>query len=132
MKALDSQIRMQADHLVKTSIDLNNTYFIQECDKLDQWAEDAVLSIERDLDVLKKEIRSTSRQARLIKDPVQQHKFQVELQSLERKKKELRERLFMVEDDVIHKRDKLIEKVEKRMQQAHHVDEVFSLRWTII
>lgn len=131
-KQLDAAIKKETDKRVKTSIDVNNSYFIEECDKLDQWAEDAVISIERELDAVKKEIRGLSRQGRLIKDPVEQHKLQVEQQKLERQKKELRERLFMVEDDVIHKRDKLIHKVEQRMQHEHFVEEVFVLRWTVI
>lgn len=45
---------------------------------------------------------------------------------------ELREKLFKTEDDVVHKRDQLIGRVEKRMHHTHRVQEIFTLRWKLI
>lgn len=91
-----------------------------------------VLGVEKDLDSVKKEIRRLSVQARLAQDPLEQHKLQSELKSLERQKKHLRTQLFDVEDTISGKRDSLIDKIEKRMRHEHRTERLFALRWTII
>jgi superfamily II DNA or RNA helicase len=129
---LDKEIQSQVNEHVKRSTELNNGYFIKECDTLDRWADDVVASVENDLQNIKRQIRASSTQARLIREPLQQHKLQIELQVMNREKREFRERLFQVEDDIMSKRDRLIEKMEKRMKQEHNVEQLFALRWTVI
>ena len=129
---LDAAIKEQVENHIKQSTELNNNYFIRECEKLDRWADDVVVNVEKELHAIKKQIRSVGMQARLTQAPMEQHRLQVELQSLEKEKKQLRERLFDVEDDIMRKRDALIEKMEKRMKHEHRVETLFALRWTVI
>jgi len=129
---LDDELDKQVREYIQKSTELNNGYFIAECDKLDRWADDVVAGVEKELHSIKRQIRKSSMQARLVREPLQQHKLQVELQTLEREKKRLRQRLFEVEDDIMAKRDALIEKMEKRMKQEHHIEQLFAVRWTVI
>jgi len=131
-KLLQKETKDQVQAYVQQSTDLNNSYFIQECEKLDRWADDVVIGAEKELRAVQRHIRTLGMQARLVREPVQQHKLQVELQGLERDKRRLRERLFHVEDDIMHKRDTLIDKMEKRMKNEHHLESLFDLRWTVI
>lgn len=131
-KRLNAKTAEAVQTTVQRSAELNMTYFKDEIDKLNRWADDVVLGVEKDLDSVKKEIRRLSVQARLAQDPLEQHKLQSELKSLERQKKHLRTQLFDVEDTISGKRDSLIDKIEKRMRHEHRTERLFALRWTII
>ena len=80
----------------------------------------------------RQQINMTSRQARLCEDALQQHKIQVQLRDLEKQRCRLREKIFAIEDEILHKRDALINKLEKRMAMRHDIHPLFVIRWTII
>jgi hypothetical protein len=61
----------------------------------------------------------------------EQHGLQEEIVGLERKKRTLRERIFDIEDEIAEKRDRLVESLEKRMQQKTTVTPVFTIRWSV-
>lgn len=115
-----------------TSRDLNHSYFMKECDKLDTWAEDRITVAERDLASNRKKLNQQSRQARLANDTTEQYRIQNEIRELELEKRRLRERLFAIEDEIMGRRDTLIDKLAKRMQHHHTIDSIFTIRWTVI
>lgn len=117
---------------LKESAELNNRYFIQEVEKLDRWSDDVLVGIEKDLDQVRQQVRQLSLQVRLVKEPLQQHQLQVQLKELELEKSRLRRALFDMEDDMLRKRDSIIDNVEKRLHQEHRMEELFTLRWTVI
>jgi hypothetical protein len=51
---------------------------------------------------------------------------------LEKLKRRQRQRIFEVEDEIMARRDGLIEKLEKRMQQRTSVEPLFTLRWSVV
>ena len=50
---------------------------------------------------------------------------------LERKKRRQRQRIFDVEDEIMEKRDSLINALERRMQQRTESIPLFTIRWTV-
>ena len=62
----------------------------------------------------------------------EQHSLQEEIVKLERKKRTLRERIFDIEDEIAGRRDRLVESLEKRMQQKTTATPVFTIRWKVI
>ena len=91
-----------------------------------------VPAVEKDLDGVKKDIRRLGMQARMTREPMDQHRLQVEIQKLEREKMRLRQKLFSVEDDISAKRDQLIDRLAVRMKNERRVDDLFILHWTLI
>ena len=51
---------------------------------------------------------------------------------LKKKKHRLRQRIFDVEDEIMEKRDSLIDALEKRMQQRTENDALFTVRWQVV
>ena len=129
---LESLTQSRVQLHLRQSADMNNRYFVQEIEKLDRWSDDVLVGIEKDLDQVRQQIRQLSLQVRLVKEPLQQHQMQVQLKELELEKSKLRRALFDMEDDMLNKRDAIIDNVEKRLHQQHRVEELFTLKWTIV
>jgi hypothetical protein len=51
---------------------------------------------------------------------------------LEKKKRDLRQRIFEVEDEIAEKRDRLVEQLEQRMKQRVKVQNLFTIRWQVV
>lgn len=133
--AKERLMRNQERHAKATlSINLeeNNRHFSEARDQLDKWAEDMEMAAQKELDVTKHQIRDLQRRCRQSPTIEEQHGLQEEILKLERKKRTLRERIFDIEDEIAEKRDKLVESLEKRMQQKATVTPVFTIRWSVI
>ncbi len=129
--------RLQADaerHAAATiskSLELNNRFFQEEREKLDKWAEDMVLSAERELQETKSQIKLLNRQARQATTTEEQHHVQKQVRELQRKQRRQRQKIFDVEDEIIEKHDALIEGLEKRMAQNNHVEPLFQICFSV-
>lgn len=114
------------------NLEENNRHFSEARDQLDKWAEDMEMVVQKELDNTKHQIRDLQRRSRQAPTIEEQHNLQEEIAELERKKRILRERIFDIEDEIAEKRDRLVESLEKRMQQKTTVSPVFTIRWSVI
>ncbi len=135
---LDSRDRLAAEadrHArasISRSLEQNNRHFQEARERLEKWADDMVLAAEKELKDTKERIKVLQRQARLATTTEEQYGLQEQIRDLEKLKRRHRQRIFDVEDEIIAKRDGLIEKLEKRMQQRSTVEPVFTIRWSVI
>jgi len=114
------------------NLEENNRHFTEARDQLDKWAEDMEMAAQKELDDTKRQIRNLQRHSRQAPTIEEQHSLQEEIGTLERKMRFLRERIFDIEDEIADKRDRLLESLEKRMQQKTTVTPVFTIRWSVI
>jgi superfamily II DNA or RNA helicase len=117
---------------ISRSLETNNRHFLEEREKLEQWADDMLIAAEKQLKDTKERIKALTRQARLATTTEEQHALQKQIQDLEKQKRRQRQRIFDVEDEIMAKRDELIAKLEKRMQQRTSVEPLFTIRWTVV
>ncbi|MBU4455833.1 hypothetical protein KJ586_04975, partial [Patescibacteria group bacterium] len=61
-----------------------------------------------------------------------QHKIQERIKQLEKKKRRQRQQIFDIEDEIMEKRDNLIDALEKRLEQKTMVNELFTIRWAVV
>lgn len=125
----------QAHHVQATlarNLEENNRHFSEARDQLDKWAEDMEVAAQKELDDTKRQIRDLQRRSRQTPTMEEQHSLLEEIAKLERKKRRLRERIFDIEDEIAEKRDRLVESLEKRMQQKTTVTPLFTIRWRVI
>ena len=90
------------------------------------------LAVQKDLDDTKRQIRELQRRSRQAPTIEEQRGIQDDISRLERKKRDLRKRIFDIEDDIAAKRDRLVESLEKRMKQKTTVTPLFTIRWSVI
>jgi hypothetical protein len=133
---VESRLAAEADRhanaTISRSLEENNRHFQEAREKLEKWADDMVLAAEKELKDTKERIKALNRQARLAATTEEQHAVQKQIQELEKQKRRQRQRIFDVEDEIIAKRDELIEKLEKRMRQRTSVEPLFTIRWSVV
>lgn len=117
---------------VSKSLERNSRYFNEARGQLEKWADDMVLAAEKELHDTKEQIKALNRQARQAPTVDEQHELQEKIKGLENKKRRQRQRIFDVEDEIMEKRDKLIDALERRMRQRTDSEPLFTIRWTVV
>ena len=97
----------------------------------EKWADDMVVSAEKALADTKEQIKALRRQARQAVTLEEQHEIQQQLQKLEKQQRRERQDIFKAEDEIMEKRDALIESLEKRLAQSTETETLFTVRWTV-
>ena len=129
---LTAECNRHAQSVIAKSLEENNRHFNEARDQLDKWADDMILAAEKELDDIKRRIRDLQRRSRQAPTLEEQYQMQEQIASLERRKRKLREKIFDIEDEIADKRDRLVEALEKRMEQKTTTTPVFTIRWRVI
>lgn len=130
-KRLKAESERHSQATVSLSLETNNRHFAEARDQLDCWAEDMELAAQKELDDTKRQIRDLQRRSRQAPTVTEQHQLQEEIAKLEKLKRRLREQIFQLEDDIAAKRDRLVDALEKRMQQKTTTTPLFAIRWRV-
>ena len=130
-QCLDREAQRHAQATVSRSLERNNTHFNEAREKLERWADDLVLSAEKALLDTKEQIKALRRQARQVVTLAEQHEIQEKIQKLERQQRRQRQEIFKAEDEIIEKRDQLIDSLERRLAQRTETETLFTIRWAV-
>lgn len=128
---LDGESQRHAQATVSRSLEQNSTHFNEAREKLEKWADDMVLSAEKALLDTKEQIKALRRQARQAVTLAQQHEIQERIQKLERQQRRQRQEIFKAEDEIMEKRDQLIDSLERRLAQRTETETLFTIRWAV-
>jgi hypothetical protein len=128
---LNAESERHAKATVSRSLEQNNVHFTAAREKLEKWADDMVVSAEKALADTKEKIKALRRQARQAVTLEEQHTLQQELQKLEKQQRRQRQEIFKVEDEIMVKRDSLIESLERRLAQNTATETLFTIRWAV-
>jgi hypothetical protein len=131
-KRLATDGERHASATIARSLETNNRLFLQERERLERWAEDKVAGAEKELADTKAQIKALNRQSRLATSTEEQHALQLKIVDLEKAKRRERQRIFEVEDEIVEKRDQLIEALEKRLSQRTETEHLFTVRWSVV
>ncbi len=128
---LAAEAERHAKATVSHSLEQNSVHFNRAREKLEQWANDIVLSAEKALRDTKEQIKALRRQARQATTLEEQHEIQEKIQKLERQQRRQRQDIFKAEDEIMEKRDALIESLERRLAQRADTETLFTIRWAV-
>ncbi|MBE2905744.1 hypothetical protein HPJ99_11605 [Anoxybacillus flavithermus] len=135
-KTIEQKLKVDVErHVAATisqSLENNNRFFHEERERLEKWADDLILAAERELSDTKAKIKELKRRARLAVSTEEQHEIQKKIKEMERKQRRQRQQIFDIEDEIMEKRDKLIDELEKQLVQKIEKEELFTIRWTIV
>ncbi len=121
-----------AEATVSRSLEANNKHFHEARDKLERWAEDMVRGAEEALEDTKEQIKVCRRQARQATTLEEQHEIQEKIRKLEKQQRRQRQEIFKVEDEIIERRDSLIDALERRLAQKTASEPLFTIRWSVV
>jgi F0F1-type ATP synthase membrane subunit b/b' len=117
---------------ISRSLEQNSKYFNDARDKLEKWADDLVLASEKALTDTKEQIKALRRQARQSVTLDEQHEIQQKIQKLERTQRRQRQDIFKSEDEIMEKRDMLVESLERRLAQKSSGECLFTIAWSVV
>ena len=129
--ALQQQIDQQKALVVTDLESRNLSFFSQETEKLDAWADDLKVGLEReikDLDRQIKEARTKSKGAATLADKLQAQKEQRDLEGQRDKK---RRELFNRQDEIQARRDQLIEQLEEQLEKKLTQRMLLACEWKV-
>ncbi|MDP1548357.1 MAG: SNF2-related protein [Anaerolineales bacterium] len=130
--SLEAEIERQKMLIVADLETRNLGAFTQETEKLDAWADDLKVGLERDIKDLDrhiKESRTKSKGAATLADKLDAQKEQRDLEGQRDKK---RRELFERQDEIQRKRDGLIDELERQLKQEIHIGSVMAFEWELI
>ncbi|KIZ40514.1 MULTISPECIES: SNF2-related protein [Rhodopseudomonas] len=129
---LEAEAQRHAKATISLSLEQNSAHFNQAREKLEKWADDMVLSAEKALADTKEQIKALRRQARQAATLEEQHSIQEKIQKLERQQRRQRQEIFTVEDEIMGRRDSLIDQLERRLAQQTETEPLFTIRWRVV
>lgn len=127
----NKSINEQRGSIIEESSLRNQTFFDDEMDKLDTWADDMKLSLEREIKDLDAEIKLKKGEAKKQTALAEKVAIQRKIKDLEARRKQKRQNLFEAQDEVDNKKEKLISQVERMLDQKVEQISLFTFRWTI-
>lgn len=110
----------------------NNSFFDTEMDKLDQWADDMKLSLEKEIKDLDAEIKLRKSEAKKMINLEAKVKAQREIKEMEKKRSDKRKHLYEAQDTIDDRKENLLTRIEKRLKQEVNTTELFTIKWKMI
>lgn len=115
----------------KSISERNGKFFEEEAAKLDGWAEDLKVTLERDIKDMDKLIREAKRAASLALTLEEKLLGQKQIKNLESQRNAKRRTLFDAQDEIDCKRETLIADIEQKLSQNSKLNEIFSFEWEL-
>lgn len=128
---LDQLIYAGRSEIITENAVRNKEFFDAEIDKLDLWADDIKLSLDKEIKDLDAEIKLKKSEAKKMLQLDAKVKAQRAIKNLEKKRREKRMRLYEAQDQVDERKEKLLDEIEARLSQEIKGTELFTIKWTL-
>ncbi len=130
--ALEDLLQSDQTRVFAESAERDRKYFDHAIDKLELWADDMKVSLERELKDLEDEIKLKKAEARKLTDLTQKVAAQRVIKDLEKERSEKRKKLFLAQDEIDEEKEKLISGIESRLEQKVARKHLFTIRWNMV
>jgi adenine-specific DNA-methyltransferase len=128
---LVAEIDRQQAAIRRTISERNARLFEEEAAKLDGWADDLKLGLEREIRELDRQLKEARRAATAALTLEEKLAGQRQVKELEGKRNAKRKSLFAAQDEIEARRDELIRMVEGKLDQSVHLETLFVVRWKL-
>lgn len=127
----DRHVRQRRETIQKGISERNARFFGAEAEKLDGWADDLKVGLEREIKEIDRQIKDTRRTATLALTLEEKLAGQKQVKALEAHRNQKRRSLFEAQDDVDRQREQLIALMEAKLNQRVTQSELFTVRWAL-
>lgn len=128
---LEAQLQTQKDSIRRNISERNARYFEAEANKLDGWADDLKVGLERELKELDRQIKETRRAATTALTLEEKLAGQKAIKALEAQRAAKRRTLFDAQDRIDAQRAELIAQIEGKLEQKIDTCPLFTVRWRL-
>jgi adenine-specific DNA-methyltransferase len=127
------EVLLQQQAAIQRNISLRNAAFLEaEADKLDGWADDLKVGLEREIKELDRQIKEARRAATAALTLEEKLAGQKQIKALEAQRSQKRRSLFDAQDEIDRQRELLISDIEGKLQQRVSQTRLFSIRWNLV
>ncbi|MEZ5764658.1 MAG: helicase-related protein [Xanthobacteraceae bacterium] len=131
MMRLDRYSR-ESQALIRRAVSERNARFFEaEADKLDGWADDLKVGLEREIREIDRLIKEARRAATTALTLEEKLAGQKQIKTLEATRNQKRRSLFDAQDQIDRQRADLIAQIESKLEQKVEVEPLFSIRWAL-
>ena len=128
---LESIVAARQETIQRGISERNARIFEAEIEKLEGWADDLKLGLEREIKELDRQIKDARRAATTALTLEEKLEGQKKIKALEAQRNQRRRSLFDAQDQVDKQRDELITQIEGKLVQKTGCEELFSIRWRL-
>jgi hypothetical protein len=128
---LNAMIEQRQTTIQRRISERNARFFEAEAEKLDAWADDLKLGLEREIKELDRQVKDARRLATTALTLEEKLAGQKQIKALESQRNGKRRALFDAQDEVDRQRDRLIAGIEGRLQQRATLADVLFIRWVL-
>lgn len=129
---LKAEIDIYANGTLEKANRQNLVYIREEEERLDKWTQDRILTLEKELENIKPQIRETERKLRLATTGAEHAELNEKLSEINRRKRNMRARLEDNEEEIEEKRRALIDDIKRRSQAQCELTDIFTIEWEVI
>jgi hypothetical protein len=115
----------------RTISERNARFFEAEAEKLEGWADDLKLGLEREIKEIDRQIKEARRTATTALTLEEKLAGQKQIKALESQRNEKRRSLFEAQDKVDQQRAELIATIEGKLAQKSDLQQLFAIRWSV-
>jgi adenine-specific DNA-methyltransferase len=109
----------------------NADFFEIEVEKLDSWADDLKVGLEREIKEFDRQIKEARRAAVAALTLEEKLAGQKQIKAIEAERGKRRRALFDAQDEIDRRREQLIAEVEGKLQQKVSSESLFTVRWSV-
>lgn len=129
--SLEAEISKQRSRILNELETRNLSFFAQETDKLDSWADDLKVGLEREIKELDRQIKEARTKSKGAATLAEKLAVQKEQRDLEGNRDRKRRELFQRQDEIQTRRDNLIDELETQLSQQVTVQPLFACEWEV-
>lgn len=127
--ALNAMTERRRAEIQRAISERNAGFFETEVEKLEGWADDLKLGLEREIKEIDRLIKEARRAATLALTLEEKLAGQKQVRALESQRNEKRRSLFDAQDQVDKRREELIANIEGKLTQSTFLTPLFHIRW---
>lgn len=130
-QTLENRVAERQDAIRRHISQRNAEFFEIEVEKLDSWADDLKVGLEREIKEFDRQIKEARRAAVAALTLEEKLAGQKQIKALEAERGKRRRALFDAQDEIDRHREQLIAEVEGKLQQQVSSERLFTVRWTV-
>ncbi|MDD5095357.1 MAG: helicase-related protein, partial [Dehalococcoidia bacterium] len=127
--ALDVMTQLRQAEIQRAISERNARFFETEVEKLEGWADDLKLGLEREIKEIDRQIKEARRAATVALRLEEKLAGQKQVRALESLRNEKRRSLFDAQDQVDKRREELITNIEGKLAQSTSLTTLFCIKW---
>jgi len=129
---LQDAVKQQQDAILCRISARNAEFFEQEAEKLDNWADDLKVALEREIKELDRQIKEARRAATAALTLEEKLADQRQIKALEGQRNSKRRALFDAQDEIDRRRESLIEQIQSKLEQRISLSKLLAIQWRLV